>query len=224
MGQNVSSMQRMIAQIGTPQDNQQLQNQLHQIQHYTGEMAKDTSRHLHELSNGVAVLSQSEQKNWRLNRERLHNDFTKALSSFQAAQRTAAQKEKEVLKKAKAAAVGGGLQGPGQKNLIDIEEGSPHEDVQRKQQMLMQEEYDMEHLQERQRQINQLESDILDVNTIFKDLATLVHEQGEVIDSIGANVESTHVRVQEGTEQLRQAETYKMKKRKRCLYIIAALL
>ena len=41
--------------------------------------------------------------------------------------------------------------------MIDIEEGSPHEDVQRKQQMLMQEEYDMEHLQERQRQINQLE-------------------------------------------------------------------
>ena len=121
-------------------------------------MAKDTSRHLHELSNGVSVLSQSEQKNWRLNRERLHNDFTKALNSFQAAQRTAAQKEKEVLKKAKAAAgVGGGLQGPGQRNLIDIEEGSPQEEVQRKQQMLMQEEYDMEQLQERQRQINQLE-------------------------------------------------------------------
>jgi len=222
--QNVSSMQRMIAQIGTPQDNQQLQNQLHQIQHYAGEMAKDTSRHLHELSNGVSVLSQSEQKNWRLNRERLHNDFTKALNSFQAAQRTAAQKEKEVLKKAKAAAgVGGGLQGPGQRNLIDIEEGSPQEEVQRKQQMLMQEEYDMEQLQERQRQINQLESDILDVNTIFKDLATLVHDQGEVIDSIEANVESTHVRVQEGTEQLRQAETYKNKARKK-KFILAIIL
>jgi len=224
--QNVSSMQRMIAQIGTPQDNQQLQNQLHQIQHYTGEMAKDTSRHLHELSNGVSVLSQSEQKNWRLNRERLHNDFTKALNSFQAAQRTAAQKEKEVLKKAKAAAgVGGSLQGPGgQRNLIDIEEGSsPQEDVQRKQQMLMQEEVNMEHFQERQRQINQLESDILDVNTIFKDLATLVHDQGEVIDSIEANVESTHVRVQEGTEQLRQAETYKNKARKK-KFILAIIL
>ena len=38
----------------------------------------------------------------------------------------------------------------------------------------------------------------------------MVHDQGEVIDSIEANVESTHVRVQEGTEQLRQAETYKV--------------
>merc|ERR1712066_663915 len=103
----------------------------------------------------------------------------------------------------------------GQKNLIDIEEGSPQEDVQRKQQMLMQEEYDIEQLQERQRAINQLESDILDVNTIFKDLATLVHDQGEMIDSIEANVESTHVRVQEGTEQLRQAETYSNLARKK---------
>ena len=45
----------------------------------------------------------------------------------------------------------------------------------------------------------------------LQDLATLVHDQGEVIDSIEANVESTHVRVQEGTEQLRQAENYKVR-------------
>jgi t-SNARE complex subunit (syntaxin) len=57
------------------------------------------------------------------------------------------------------------------------------------------------------------------VNTIFKDLATLVHDQGEMIDSIEANVESTHVRVQEGAEQLRQAETYKNKARKKKLLL-----
>ncbi len=54
------------------------------------------------------------------------------------------------------------------------------------------------------------QSDILDVNTIFKDLATLVHDQGEIVDSIEANVESTHIRVEEGTAQLRQAELYKV--------------
>merc|ERR1712218_605522 len=73
---SVSSMQRMISQIGTAQDNQQLQNQLHQIQHYTGQVAKDTSTHLHDLSNRVSTLSQSEQRQWRLQKERLHNDFT----------------------------------------------------------------------------------------------------------------------------------------------------
>jgi len=225
--QNVSSMQRMIAQIGTPQDNQQLQNQLHQIQHYTGQLAKDTSTHLHDLSNGVSTLSQSEQRQWRLQKERLHNDFTKALNGFQAAQRTAAQKEKDVIKRAKGAQAG--LAGPNQggKNLIEIEEGQQNqEEQQRRKQMLIQEEYDMEQLQERERSIRQLESDILDVNTIFKDLATLVHDQGEMIDSIEANVESTHVRVQEGTEHLRQAETYKNKARKKklCLALVGLIV
>jgi len=222
--QNVSSMSRMINQIGSSQDNQQLQNQLHQIQHYTGQLAKDTSKDLHSLSDGVSTLSQSEQRQWRLQKERLHNDFTKALNSFQAAQRTAAQKEKEAIKAAKKPGMGG-IAGPGsQRNLIEIEEGQSQEEQQKRQQMLIQEEYDVEQLQERERAVRQLESDILDVNTIFKDLATLVHDQGEVIDSIEANVESTHVRVQEGTEQLRQAENYKMMKRKKLCYIVATLL
>lgn len=70
----------------------------HQVQHYTGQLAKDTSKHLKDLNN-----FSGEQRQWRLQKERLHNDFTKALNSFQAAQRTAAQREKEVIKRAKAA-------------------------------------------------------------------------------------------------------------------------
>ena len=34
--------------------------------------------------------------------------------------------------------------------------------------------------------------------------------QGEIVDSIEANVESTTVRVHEGADQLRQAELYKV--------------
>ena len=56
---------------------------------------------------------------------------------------------------------------------IDVEEGSGRS----KTQLLLDEEQNIEELQERERAIQQLESDIVDVNTIFKDLATLVHEQ-----------------------------------------------
>ena len=48
------------------------------------------------------------------------------------------------------------------------------------------------------------------MNTIFKDLATMVHEQGGMVDSIEQNVEATNIRVHEGTDQLRQAEAYKV--------------
>ena len=78
----------------------------HQVTHYTGQLAKDTSKHLKDLNNistGSAggVASQSEQRQWRLQRERLQEDFTNALNKFQAAQRQAAQKEKEVVKKSR---------------------------------------------------------------------------------------------------------------------------
>ena len=218
--QNVSSIQRMMVQLGTPQDNQQLQNQLHQVQHFTGKLAKDTTKNLQDLVTGVSTLSPSEQRIWRLQKERLQSDFTRALNNFQDTQRLVAKKEKELLQKARNAP--SNLQSiQGQKNLIDIEDGYGHHqgEVQKYQQIQLQEHVDLEQLQERQRAFNQLESDILDVNTIFKDLAMLVHDQGDMIDSIEANVESTHVTVQDATEQLRHAENYQTRARKKKLFI-----
>ena len=74
--------------------------QLHHIQHYTGQLAKETTNQLREL-NTISTSGGSEQRQWRLQRERLHNDLTKALNTFQNAQRTVAQKEKEFVKRAK---------------------------------------------------------------------------------------------------------------------------
>ena len=42
-----------------------------------------------------------------------------------------------------------------------------------------------------------------------QDLATMVHEQGEVIDSIESNIESTTVQVASGTDQLRQVTAFR---------------
>jgi t-SNARE complex subunit (syntaxin) len=55
-----------------------------------------------------------------------------------------------------------------------VEEGSSG---QGRTQLLLQEEQNLEEIRERELAIRQLESDIVDVNTIFKDLATLVHDQ-----------------------------------------------
>ena len=49
------------------------------------------------------------------------------------------------------------------------------------------------------------------MNTIFKDLATMVHDQGETIDSIEENVGAAAITVHDGTDQLRQAERYKVR-------------
>ena len=144
--QNVSSMQRMIANIGTPQDNQQLQTQLHQIQHYTRQLAQDTSKHIKQLNDYgdqasvSSSVSASELRQWKMQRERLTNDFTKALNSFQTAQRSAAEKERDIVKKAKHSGQGG-LQAPsrGGNPLIDMDAESQNttETVMRQQVIIL---------------------------------------------------------------------------------------
>jgi len=218
--QNVSSMQRMITQIGTPQDSNQLQTQLHQIQHYTQQLAKDSSKQLKELNN-YPPEDALDPRQWKLQRERLQADFTKALDNFQRAQRSAAQKEKDVIKKYKNQ--GGVGLGSTESNLIDIEGAG---NSQMRTQMMLEEEQNLEQLQERERAVRQLEADITDVNQIFKDLAAMVHDQGEMVDSIEANVETSSIRVNEGAEQLRQAERWQNKARKKkiILAIIGAIV
>merc|ERR1712012_1530969 len=98
---------------------------------------------------------------------------------------------------------------------MGIEEG------QNKTQLMLEEEQNLEYLQERERSVAQLEADIGDVNQIFKDLAAMVHDQGEMVDSIEANVESASIRVNEGSDQLRMAERYQNRSRQRLFYLAA---
>lgn len=79
---------------------------------------------------------------------------------------------------------------------------------QQQTQLQIEEEVDMSMLREREQAIRKIESDIVEVNQIFKDLATMVHDQGEVIDSIEANIESSSIQIHEGTQQLIKASDY----------------
>ncbi|XP_023341518.1 syntaxin-12 [Eurytemora carolleeae] len=202
--QNVSSMQRMIVHIDTQGDS--LRQQLRQLQHYTGQLAKDTAQQLMNLGE-VQGLDPRE----KMQKERLQDDFTRALNSFQRLQTESAQREKADLAVARQSGGDYHLPGPGETNTTQF-----------RTQAMMQEEVDLNALQDRERAIRQLESDIVDVNTIFKDLATMVHEQGDIVDSIESNIESATVQVHQGTDQLSQAHTYANSARKKKI-ILATL-
>lgn len=205
--QNVSSMQRMLVHVETQGEG--LRSQLRQLQHYTGQLAKDTAGQLKQLADAQVTDSGA-----RLQRERLQDEFTKALNNFQRVQREAAEREREGLVAAKQND-SWTLAGPG-------EEQQQQQQGQSRTQLMIEEEERIGQLEQREQSMRQLESDIVDVNTIFKDLATMVHEQGEIVDSIEQNIESTTVQVTTGTEQLRQAADYQSKARKK--KIILAVL
>ncbi|XP_063875454.1 syntaxin-7-like isoform X1 [Scylla paramamosain] len=221
ISQNVKSMQQLVNQLGTDQDNQQLRAQLHQVQHYTGGLAKDTTVELRTFKS-LPVPPGQDSRTWHMQAERLTREFSQALNDFQTAQRQAASKEKEALKKARADSDAHYFEdGKHGAALLDLGESENKGRSQQSQmQIQMEQEQEMQALQERESQIRQLESDIMDVNQIFKDLATMVHEQGEVVDSIEANVESAQVHVSQASTQLTQARQYQNKARRKKLCLI----
>jgi len=211
-------MNRMLQQMDSGHEtstSSELRSQLHKITHYTGVLAKDTTAELKELNK----FNLADQQQLKIQRDKLTQDFGSVLNSFQTIQRQAAQKEKELLKAETAANQSWALEGP--------PDGSGRSQTQqernRSMQLMMEDESSLEDVRQREQQVRQLESDILDVNQIFKELAHMVHEQGEVIDSIEANVESAQIQVEEGVRQVSQAATYQNAARRKKLYMCIAL-
>lgn len=74
----------------------------------------------------------------------------------------------------------------------------------------MQSNQEFEQVKGRQNQLQNLEQDIVDLNSVFKDLALIVHEQGDIIDNIASNIEETEQTVIGASQQLKEASTYQV--------------
>uniref|UniRef100_A0A6J0SGU2 Syntaxin-7 n=1 Tax=Pogona vitticeps TaxID=103695 RepID=A0A6J0SGU2_9SAUR len=216
--QCTAEIQRVLNQLGTPQDTHELQQQLQQKQQYTNQLAKETDKYIKEFG---SLPSITEQRQRKIQKDRLVNEFTTALTNFQRVQRQAAEKERDFVARVRASSrVSGGAPEDSYKEGTLVSW-----DSQPQTQVLDEEitEDDLRLIEERESAIRQLESDILDINEIFKDLGMMIHEQGDVIDSIEANVETAEVHVQQANQQLSRAADYQRKSRKKICILIVVL-
>uniref|UniRef100_A0A3P9AB22 t-SNARE coiled-coil homology domain-containing protein n=1 Tax=Esox lucius TaxID=8010 RepID=A0A3P9AB22_ESOLU len=208
--QNTAQIKSMVNQLGTKQDTSELQDRLQQVQHYTNQLAKETNKHLKDLGSASLSSAPSEQRQQKIQKDRLMNDFSAALNNFQAVQRRAAEKEKESVARARAGSRLSAEDAASEEQLVSFDNQDDWGQTTTQTEEVAITEEDLELIKERETNIRQLESDILDVNQIFKDLAVMIHDQGELIDSIEANVESAEVHVDRGTEQLQRAAYYQV--------------
>nr|XP_011422091.2 syntaxin-7 isoform X4 [Crassostrea gigas] len=219
--QNVSQIQNNVSRIGTPQDSDEIRERVHQLTHHTNQVAKDTNKLMKDLAH--LTVPAAEQSKWRMQRDRLTDDFSTALKNFQTIQRTAAEKERASVARARAQS------GNYTKSPFDDDTGRDDLNMtpgfsQTRQVLQMEEDVDLDMLHEREAAIKQLESDITDVNQIFKDLGMLVHEQGEMLDSIETTVESSQGHVESGQKQLLLASSYQTKSRRKTAYIVIVVV
>ncbi|XP_070844000.1 syntaxin-7 [Chaetodon trifascialis] len=209
-----SELQRAVSLLGTEQDSSQLRQTLQQKQQQGNQLAKETDRLMKAFS---ALPVSPDQRQRKIQRERLLNDFSAALNSFQKIQRQAADKEREFVARVRASSrVSGGQPEDSFANVSPFPNDSQ---VQAQTEAITED--DLRLIQERESAIRQLESDITDINDIFKDLGMMVHEQGDMIDSIEANVENADMNVTRATQQLSRAADYQRSHRKKiCILVI----
>ncbi|XP_061901113.1 syntaxin-7-like isoform X2 [Entelurus aequoreus] len=213
-----SELQRALSLLGTENDGGQLHQTLQQNQQQGNQLAKDTDRLIKAFS---ALPVGVDQRQRKIQKERLLNDFSAALNNFQRTQRDAADKEREFVARVRASSrVSGGQPEAHYGNVTPFSS-----DVMVQDQAEAVTEDDLRLIQERESAIRQLESDITDINDIFKDLGMMVHEQGDMIDSIEANVESAEMNVQSATQQLARAADYQRSSRKKmCILSIVLII
>merc|ERR1711942_90241 len=175
----------------------------------------------------------------KLHLERLTKEFQDAVQQFSRAQKKTADKmrssfvKKKPDKRPKAPAKTSVWMDEDDLMMTDDQKAglTVHDEVnheQRQAQLLLEQEQaeaDLAIFQEREEAIRNLERDILDINDIFKELGAMVSEQGEVIDTIEANVETAHDKIEEGAVHLEKAKVYQAKsRRKMCLLLLIFII
>uniref|UniRef100_S4R478 Si:ch211-208k15.1 n=1 Tax=Petromyzon marinus TaxID=7757 RepID=S4R478_PETMA len=228
---SVSALDKQLQKLGAASDSRDLRQQLHNNQQRSNQLITDTASSLRHLAN----LARKSTKQDRLQLDRLKSQFSETLRSYQQTQKKISQKTKEVISSEQRAAIQAppppptptGAATPRSSGDADEDEHgwdskkmvsaeSTEEQLTHK---------DLEDIQVRHEAIQQLESDLLDVNSIFKDLAAMVHEQGGTVDSIVHHVESASSNVEGANENLIAASKHQAKSRKKtCFIIIGAIV
>ncbi|XP_020613729.1 syntaxin-7-like [Orbicella faveolata] len=220
---NTSALERTLKQLIGGKDSQE--EKLHRIQQATNELASKTTLLLKEMSSLCGGSSPTARQQ-RVQHERLKGEFRESISRYYSVQNKVVEKEKLL--------VGSTSTRTSQRqdrfgdDGFGNEKSSLMEDDQRRQeqeQLDVQIDIDESLIRDREERIRQIEGDILDINEIFKDLATMVYEQGDMVDSIEANVERAHTHVEGANIQLSKASLYQKKARtKMCILLVVLLV
>lgn len=204
--------------IGTDRDSGHAGDKIHRV-------SQDTSKTVSSTTKLFVLLSSKRlDRTQKLLLEKVKNNFQESVQRFQTLQKNVTDKVKNTRRVEKPKPTNAWLEDDNDdKPILPVEENSKRLQLLAQDQVI---DDDLLLIREREDQIRELESDVLDVNEIFRDLAAMIHEQGEQIDTIEANVETAHTHVDEGREQLVKASSYQQKSRKKlcCLVVIFIII
>lgn len=163
------------------------------------------------------------QKQQKYDQQRVSTDFQNALREFQEVQRKALEKERASVTAARAA------QDDGESGAGGSTEGGQEQlQLQEQVRLAHQDEVDFQEalIIEREDEIRNIEQGVGDLNVLFRQVATIVSEQGEQLNSIADNVEDVRDDTRGAQIELTQASRHQKAARNKgcCLMLILSII
>ncbi|KAI0345639.1 t-SNARE [Trametopsis cervina] len=214
---NVQGILKLVDQLGTGRDSGGLRKSLHDLTETTRAMAKRGSDDLKKLAALQATLPSHKTP-----LQKTSHDFQLSLVAFQRAQQVSAERQRTVVEGVKHAVE--------DEHASDEQRPSSPSPSQRQAQLLQQSLspqeliYQESVIQEREAEIREIETGIHELHQIFRDLGTLVQEQGGMLDNIESNISSIAVDTAGASEELTTAHEYQRKAGRRAICLMLVLV
>ncbi|KAI5117990.1 hypothetical protein M0805_004487 [Coniferiporia weirii] len=217
---NVQGILKLVDQLGTPRDSGNVRTALHNLTETTRDMAKRGSEDLKKLASLQGALPSQKTA-----LQKTSHDFRLSLAAFQRAQQVSAERQRTMVEGVKIAVDEEQAAGPS--------DNQPGTSPEQRQALVLQQQlspHELAHqeslIQEREEEIREIESGIHELSEIFRDLGTLVSEQGGMLDNIESNVYSVAADTSGAAEELSTASEYQRKagRRAACLMIILVMV
>lgn len=223
---NNDKLRTEIDRLGTRQDKPRLRERVQALLEESRDQFKEVGEGVKKLQTwddpvGITPTQKYQQ-------QKLARDFGASLREFQGLQRTALEKLNASVTAAKAAA-----HDEAQSPSAEHFHGSSGEQLQQLQQqeqahLAAQDEVDFQDalIQEREDEIRQIEEGVTDLNTLFKQVAQIVGEQGEQLETIETNAINVRDDTRGADVELRSAARYQKNARSKacCLLLILAVI
>jgi len=218
---NISRLSNQVALLGTKRDTERVRERVH-------DLLEETTEDFKNIGEGVKRIQSWEDvsPSQKYTQQKLSREFQATLTEFQNVQRRALEKERATATAARAALE--------EATSPSAEGGSPNFGQQQQQsqeqlRLASQDEVDFQDslIVERETEIRNIEQGVSELNELFRDVAHIVGEQGEQLDTIAANVENTRSDTRGADLELRSAARYQKNARsKMCmlLLILAVIL
>lgn len=224
LGNSINILRRLLSRLNTNKATKASEERLASVTEESTKRFKRLGEDVKEMADWDAKQLSATQK---FTQQKLSKEFGGLLTEFRNLQRTAAEKQRQRNEATKLAI--DAEQHSEQTPLLNDNSNSNNRQLQTQQlSVVNQDEVDFQNsmVLERESEIQNIEQGVNEINMIFKDLGTLVSQQGAQLDTVEDNISNLAQNSENASKQLKKADEHQRKRRNWscCVLLVLAVV